>query len=181
MPTRTVKPYRVPLLLSLTLGVAIVAVNVEREIVNIMAVFAGSIIGTFTLDLDYIVHAFFIEPEKQESLVLRDYVQHKDIKGLLNYISYHESEFEEKTLNSALFQVVLGAATIFVITSTIGLIIKAFVLSTFLNSIYRFLKAFMHDKTDDWFWSLKIDTTPLNVYLFLLVLLATFAYTLYLF
>lgn len=181
MPTRTVKPYRVPLLLSLTLGITIVALNVEKEVINLGYIFLGVILGTFTLDLDYIIHAFFIEPEKQQSLVLKDYIQHRDFAGLLNYIVQHEKEFEEKTLNSALFQIVLGAATIFVITSTIGLFLKAFILSSFLNSIYRFFKAYLRNETEEWFWSIKVETSPTNIYIFLLILLATFGYSLYIF
>lgn len=176
-----IRIYKVPLLLTFTLFVALLAVSVEREVLNIVLIFLGALLGTFFLDFDYIAHAYFVEPEKPNSGLVKDYIKHKDYFGLLNFIHTHKFEFEERTLNSALFQIILGASAVFVMSSSISIFLKVFILSAFVNSIYRFLEEYVQGQVTKWFWSLKIDTKPMNIYIYLLALLVGVFYQIYIF
>jgi hypothetical protein len=173
--------YKVPLLLALTLFLALIAIKVEKNMLNIALMLLGSLFGTFLLDLDYVIHAYFVEPEKSSSNLIKDYVKHKDYLGLLVFGQTHKSDFEDLTLNSSLFQLVLGGAAIFVMTSDITIFLKVLVASAFLNSIYRFLEEYMKGNVQKWFWSFKIETKPMNIYLYVLVLLAGIIYDIYIF
>lgn len=181
MLKKTIKLYSTSLILSITLSIVLIALGVERQILTIIWIILGSLLGTFTLDLDYIIQALFIEPDHQYAGTIKEYLKHRDILGVLNFISYHKHEFHQRALNSALFQLVLGALTIFVVTSVTNPFLKGFVLSTFLNSIYRFVEEFLEDKSDNWFWSINIETKPLNIYIYLVAMLIALIYSIYLF
>jgi len=173
--------YKVPILLSLTFFVVLLALKVERDVIDIALMLAGSLAGTFLLDLDYIIHAYFVEPEKPSSALVRDYVKHKDVQGLLVFGQVHKFDFEDRTLNSALFQLILGGAAIFVMTSTITVFLKVLIASAFLNSIYRFIEEYIQGHVEKWFWSFKMEMKPLNIYLYLLILAAGVVYDIYIF
>ncbi len=173
--------YKVPLLLSLTLGIVLTALRVERGAFNIFLLFLGSFVGTFVLDLDYIIHAYFVEPASEFSKMVTAYVKDRDIRGVLSYIYFHKDEVQDKTLNSGLFQIVLAGATFFVLSSHINVGIKALVVSAFLNSIYRFLEAYMHGKADQWFWDLKVGTGKTSMYIYTFLVVVALLYALFLF
>ena len=181
MSLRFLRFYKTPLLLSITAAVVITALNVERNPIAILMIFAGSLLGTFVLDIDYILQAFFIEPVAPNSGLIKDYIRQKDLYGFAEFVQTHKDEIKNKTLHSALFQIILGAATIFVLSSSSGVFLKALILSAFLNSIYRFVEDYLHNEASDWFWSLKINTTPQNIYIFLLALVGTLFYCFYIF
>ena len=148
--------YKFPLLLAIFVSVAILALTVQKNPVQITLVVLGALIGSFFLDLDYIIHAYFLEPAGEFSKSVQGYVHHKDFKGLASYIYYHKNDLKEKTLNSAIFQLVLGGASILVVSSTASNFAKALVISAFVNSMYRLAEQHLEFKnSDDWFWAFK--------------------------
>lgn len=155
------------------------ALKMERDPLNIFLMLLGSFLGTFLLDFDYLIHAYFIEPEQPNSGLIKDYVKHKDVQGLLLFVQSHKFDFEDRTLNSALFQLVLGAASIFVMTANVTIFLKIFIAAAFVNSIYRFMEEYLQGKVENWFWSFKMEMKPLNVYLYLLLLIAASGYSIY--
>lgn len=153
--------YKFPLLLAVFVAVAILALTVQKNPMQIMLVVAGALVGSFFLDLDYIIHAYFLEPAGEFGKSVQGYLHHKDIKGLTSYIYYHKNDLKEKTLNSAIFQVVLGGASILVVSSTASNFAKALVISAFVNSMYRLAEQHLEYKnSEDWFWAFK--TKPDN-------------------
>lgn len=181
MLKKTIKLYGVSLILSVTLSIVLIALGVERQILTITGILFGSLLGTFVLDLDYIIQILFIEPDHQYAGVIKEYLKHKDILGTINFIAHHRHEFHQRALNSALFQIVFGALTLFVVTSVTNPFLKTLILSTFLNSIYRFVEEFLEDRPNNWFWSINMDTKPLNIYIYLIFLLIALVYSIYLF
>ena len=173
--------YRIALLLSVTLAIVLTALRVEKNVVKIIFIFTGSLLGTFVLDLDYIIHAYFVDPTSEFSTMIKGYVKHKDVHNLLAYAHLHKDNVPDKTLNSGLFQIVLAGATFFVLSSSINVGIKALVVSAFLNSIYRFWEVYMQGKVNQWFWSLKVGTNKGSIYGYTLILVVAFLYTLFLF
>lgn len=172
MLKRFIEIYKIPFLISITLFIVLLALTVERNVLNIMYIFIGAFLGTFLLDLDYLIHVYFVEPQHKNSGIIKDYIKHFDLIGYCVFVTTHKDEFMKKTFNSALFQTVLGLAAILIMASTTPLVVKILILSAFVNSIYRFMEAFFSERVSDWFWSFKIAITPRNMYTFLLILLA---------
>ena len=149
------KFYRIPLILSLSLGVVILSTNFKGTYFDIFLIFLGSIIGMFILDLDYFLQAYILEPEDNFSKLLRDYIKSKDIAGAFDYIIYHADEVENKTLNSAMFQFALIFFGIFIVRSDLSIFFKSLILTTQLNTIFRFFYFYFQGHGKDWFWILK--------------------------
>lgn len=171
--------YKISLLLSLTVFILILALRVERDPLNIIMAFVGSLVGAVLLDLDYFLHAYFLEPEKDFSKTLNGFVKHRNIGGALSYIHYHKDEIKDKTLNSMLFQVILGGLVLFVVPSNSTVLMKAVVLSTFVNSIYRMIEVYFEGDINEWFWALKTPPSRNGFYIYTAVLAAMLLLGLY--
>ena len=156
--------YKTPLLLSFTLGIILVAVSVQREPIQIAIIFLGAILGAILLDLDYFINAYFIDPASDFSRTIRGFLKHGDFVNALGFINYNKSQLKEKTLNSAMFQLVLAAAAYFVVTASLSLFLKALLLSTFVNSVYRMAEEYHNDPTlSEWLWILNTKLTKQGV------------------
>ena len=174
--------YRIPLVLSLTLAVILVSFTVETRLLQIVLITAGSILGAFILDLDYVLHAYFLEPEADFSRTLKTYIEHRDFKSAINFVITHKGDVTEKTLNSGLFQVVLIALLFFVIYSDVNVGLKAFLLAIYLNSIYKFVENYyIHKSFDDWFWFMQASPKKEVVALCVIALLSFFLYFIFYF
>lgn len=164
--------YKFPLLLAVFVSIAILALTVQKDPIQIALVILGAAAGSFFLDIDYIIHAYFLDPQSEFSKSVQGYGHHKDFSGLANYIYYHKNDLKEKTLNSAIFQLVLGGASILVVSSTAGNFAKALVISAFVNSMYRLAEQhFEYKNSDDWFWAFKTkpDKKGLVIYSAMLI------------
>ncbi|OGC38854.1 hypothetical protein A3K42_00455 [candidate division WWE3 bacterium RBG_13_37_7] len=136
----------------------------------------GSFLGTFVLDIDYLIYAYVLEPARDFSKTLKGFVQHADLSNALMYIEYHKNELGDKTLNSALFQIIFALFAIFVSASPASLFIKALVLSTCGNSIYRLWEAYLKGGINEWFWAFKSKPNKQGIILYSLILLGIFIY-----
>jgi hypothetical protein len=170
--------YKMQLLISITLFVTIVALAVLKEPLEIGLVFFGCILGTFILDLDYLIYAHFMEPHKNFSKTLLTFIKHKDFSNALNYISFNKTDVKDKTLHSALFQVILALFSIFVVSSNVTYLIKALVLSILCNSIYKLIEAHYANQVDDWFWAFKATPNKKSTLTYGTIIFSIFIYCL---
>lgn len=173
--------YKIPLLISLTLAIVLIGIKVEREVLGITLIVLGSLIGTFFLDLDYFIWAFFLEPASDFSKTLAAYTKHADFINIVNHIYYHKNELQEKTLNSVFFQIVLAAMSVVAVSTTHYNLVKALVLSIFANSIYRMLECYFEGRTNEWFWALKNKPGRSGVILYGIVLIVVLIFSVRLF
>ncbi len=178
---KTLKLYKVPLLVSLVISVVLIALKVEKQYFQISLIFLGSLLGTFFLDLDYFIYTYFLDPAADFSKTVAGFIKHRDLPNALSYIYYHKEDLHEKTLNSALFQLVLGGLMIFVTSSSTNLFVKALVLSTFANSLYRLAQNYYENKTAEWFWIFKNVPNKKSVVVYTVILFGIFLYCLTLF
>ena len=177
MPTKVLSIYKIQLLLSLTLSIVLIALRVEKNALNIAQIFLGAFAGTFLLDLDYFIHAYFLDPTADFSKTLVSYVKHMDIKSAFAFIHYHRHDIKEKTLNSALFQIAIGAGAIFAVSSNASLFVKSLVISAYINSIYRLAELYFEkNDTGEWFWTLKKNLTGSALFTYFVVLIGLFIY-----
>lgn len=158
------KYYRIPLILAISLSLVIITYkspilleNADTvSYLNILGIIIGAIIGIFILDLDYFIHAYILEPKSEISNLVKDYIKDRDIIGSFNYIILHSDRFENKTLNSLVFQVAMSIfSMIIAIDPGVPFLIKTIVISTLLNTIFRFYYFYLQGHGSDWFWILK--------------------------
>lgn len=170
---KTLELYKFSLLLAIFVATAILALTVQKNPLQIALVILGALVGAFFLDLDYIIHAYFLEPESDFGKSVTGFMHHKDFKGLANYIYYHKNDLKEKTLNSAIFQLVLGGASVLVVSSTASNFAKALVISAFVNSMYRLAEQhFEYKNTADWFWAFKKAPDKMGLAIYSTILVA---------
>ena len=173
MLKKTLELYKFSLLLAVFVATAILALTVQKNPLQIALVILGALVGAFFLDLDYIIHAYFLEPESDFGKNVQGFMHHKDFKGLANYIYYHKNDLKEKTLNSAIFQLVLGGASVLVVSSTASNFAKALVISAFVNSMYRLAEQHLEYKnTSDWFWAFKKAPDKMGLAIYSTMLIA---------
>jgi len=156
--------YRIPFILSLSMGVVILSTNFRGGTLDIILIFLGAFLGMFFLDLDYFLHSYILEPEDNFSKLLRDYIKSKDFIGALNYIIYHADEVENKTLNSAVFQFAIMFFAVFLVRSDLSVFFKSLILSTQLNTVFRFFYFYFQGHGKDWFWILKKEPSKAFIY-----------------
>lgn len=164
--------YKIPLLISSTLAVTILAQAVSRDAFEIFTIIFGCLLGTFVLDAEYILYAYMYDPESDFSKNVIGYIKSKDYKNLVTFINTHKSEIKDKSLNSVIFQVIIAAIGIFVAYSPISYFIKAFVLSISASTIYKLIEIYFEGDIDDWFWAVKNKPNKQGVFLFIIVLIA---------
>ena len=178
MIKKLVDLYKIPLLVSVTLSVVLIALRLERDTISLMFLVVGAVLGTFFLDLDYFIYAFLLEPNTDFSRTLASFVKNGDISNALSYIYYHKNDIAEKTLHSVFFQLVLAGAALLVVSSNSSYFIKAFVLSAFVNSIYRLVEHYLNGRVAAWFWMLKNKPRENSLRLYVCAFVLVFLYCL---
>ena len=173
--------YKVPLLISAVLTVILLALNITRDPLQIAGVVLGALVGTFVLDTEYLIQAYILEPGHDFSKTLTSFIKHGDYKRAIEYINYNKDVIQEKTLNSALFQIAIALLSIFVVTSSKVTFAKALVMVVFAQTLYKFSEYYFNDKLDEWFWALKEKPTRSKATIYVGVLIAIFIYCLYLY
>jgi len=162
--------YKLPLLISITLTITILALSVVRQTLGIVEVVVGCLLGTFVLDSEYLMYAYILEPKSEFAKTIFGYIKYKDFKSLIEFINEHKDEVKDKALNSALFQAIIVPMAIFVVYASTSLFIKAFVLSIMANSIYKLIESYFEGKSQDWFWAIKSKPKKEGVILYIIVL-----------
>lgn len=173
--------YKIPLLISLTLVIAMLALGGIRKPLDIAEIAVAGFLGMFVLDMEYFLNAYFLEPNSDFSKTLVSFVKHSDWNNAFKYIYYHKDETQQNSLNSALFQMVLAFMSLFVLYTTAAFFAKAIILVVFAQSIYVLFEYYFKDRTDDWFWALNTKPTKKGVQMYIFVLLLILSYCLYVF
>lgn len=170
--------YKISLLISIAVIVAIIAFKVVRDPYQIAFIILGSLLGTFVLDMEYVLYAFFFEPEKDFSKTLAGFLKHGDLFNAAGYIQYHKHELKDQSLNSAIFQIAIAITSIFISYTNTNFFVKSLVLSIFANSIYKLIESYFENTLADWFWTLKTKPTKQAVIIYTASLICIFIFCL---
>jgi hypothetical protein len=173
--------YKLPLLISATLTITLLALGVIRKPIPMIEIVLGCLLGTFVLDLEYVMYAYILEPNAEFSKSVIGYIKCKDYGGLIGFINTHKSEVIDRALNSALFQAVLVPIAIFAVYASNSLVIKALILSTFANSIYKLIESLFEENYAEWFWAMKVKPSKSGATGFTVLLVLVLVYCLYVF
>ncbi|HBY10177.1 TPA: hypothetical protein DEP93_02735 [candidate division WWE3 bacterium] len=155
MDKKSVLSLQTQFIISAVVAVVFLAAVVESSVVNIVFIVLASFLGTFVLDLEYPLYAYFFEPEKGFSRNFKNYIKDKDYRGALKYVFYNKGDVVDKSLNSALFQIIFAVLTVLVAYTSSSRIVTALIFSIFANSIFKMWEHYFNGQTDEWFWALK--------------------------
>lgn len=181
MVSNLFKYYRIPIILSISLAVVLISQVFKGSQINLVWLILGSLLGTFFLDLDYFLHSYVLEPDDQFSHMLKDFIKHKDYAGAFNYILFHSDEIENKTLNSALFQISLIFFMFFIVRSDVSIFFKSLIISIQLNSVFRYLYFYFQGHGEDWFWIIQGKPNKIFIVVYNIVIISSIGLAIYLF
>lgn len=167
MNKTVVSYFKFPLLISAVLAIVLFAVTSIRLPIQATQILLGAFFGTFILDLEYVLYAYAMEPQKEFSKTLVGFIKHRDFTNVINHIKYHKDDVDDKSLNSGLFQIVIAILSVFVVTATNSLFAKAFVLSVLTSSMYKLTEVYYENKLDEWFWAFKTKPSKSGARVFL--------------
>src|SRR3989304_4124190 len=68
------RQYKTQLFISIILSIVLIALKVTTQPVQIGLIVLGTLLGTFILDLDYFIHAYFLEPTSDFSKTLTGFM-----------------------------------------------------------------------------------------------------------
>lgn len=166
--------YKIPILISLVIALAVVVISRETYWLTAILTFAGAFIGMFLVELEYVLHAYIVDPSSDLSNMVKEKVKNKDLKGYIEFIHSQEYNYPDATLHSAFFQILIAIFTLYtVIVSTSGFAI-GLTLSLSANLMYSQLVEYQHTKSlKRWFWIYKgeLNNTFYSAYFIVIVLL----------
>lgn len=162
-------------LISLVVAVAFLAATVERDLIQGVFILIASITGTIVMDLEYFLYAYVFEPGKGFSKNLRQYITDKDYRGALKYVYYNKNEVVDKSINSALFQIIFGVLTLLVAFTSTTSVLTAFIFSIFANSIYKMWEHYFSGQSNEWFWAFKTKPKERGVVVYSILMIGLLA------
>jgi hypothetical protein len=168
--------YKLPLLISLVLAMALMAMKTARYPIDIAAIIGGSFLGLLVLDLEYVIYVYVLEPDSDFAKTFLGFIKHRDFFNALSYINYNKDEIKDKSLNSAIFQMVMAPLCILIIYASDTVFVKAIALSIFANSIYRLAECYFAGRTDEWFWVFKTKPDRSKVVMYMLGMVVVLAF-----
>jgi len=135
----------------------------QLTIWGILALFAGSIAGTFLIDIDHFIYCFITKPDKPCSQKARAFYNQKNYHQAINTVIASHKEHHQLTFHSAVFIPIWAVFTLFIITSTTSLFAQSLVLASYLHLLKDIWEEELTvpDNLNNWlFWQVK---TPVNL------------------
>lgn len=93
----------------------------------------GAVLGTYLLDLDHLVYAFWHRKEAVGSKEIREMVLKKDWKGALRVLEGCHQTHTQLLFHQAIFQVIFLGFSLFIATSTASFLAKGLVMAMNLH------------------------------------------------
>lgn len=149
--------YKIPLLISFTTAVVLIALTTERMPINIALMFLISILSIIIVDLDYFFHSYLFDQDQDFAKNFKAYIKDKDFIGAITYANINEDIIKEKTIHSALFQSLFALFTTFIAFSDSSIIYKTAAISIYANLIYKYIEYSYTKNIRNWFWAFKIE------------------------
>lgn len=166
--------YKIPLLISLVISLALIAFRAESYWLNAIYIFLGGIVGFIFLDMEYLIYAYVIDPMTDIAAEIKSYLAQKNIKEFLRFINENEHTFGEVSIRSMLFQVTLCVFTLYVVTTNSWVFVQSMCLSMLASLIYYQIIEFQRTRTlERWFWiySGKLSEGFYKAYVFVMFLI----------
>lgn len=169
--------YKIPMLFSIVVALAILILPGNVTPVNAVLALVGAIIGFLLIDLEYVVHAYVVDPSSDVSMRIREFIHMRNFSGLIDFYNREEYTFGELSVRSAMFQIILAVMALMTITNQSWILARALALSMSINLLYFQFQEFVRTGTlQRWFWVFNGEL-HVNFYkLYMLAILFVFLY-----
>jgi hypothetical protein len=148
-----VERYKIPFLLAIVVALAVVVIPGYVSYIGAGLAIAGAIVGFLLVDLEYLIHAYLIDPSSEVSMKIKDFVAHRNFVGLIDYYNREEYTFGELSIRSAIFQVILTALALMTITNNSWIFARTMVLTMSATLLYFQVSEYIKTHTlQRWFW-----------------------------
>jgi hypothetical protein len=169
--------YKIPLLISLVIALAVIALRGETHWFNAVLAFLGGVMGIFVLDLEYIVQSYLVDMESEHSKEIKSSIQNKNPIAFVHYINSNEYKFGELSIRSALFQFVLMIISFYTVITGVWIFGQALILTVAANLIYTQIIELSQTKTlQRWFWIYDGTVTYKMASIYIVFILVLFVF-----
>jgi len=138
---------------------------------GILALFAGTILGTFIIDIDHFIYCFVTRPDEPCSIIAKSQFAKKDFKGAFETVVQSHNQHHQLSFHSAVFIPIWAIFCLFIITSTPSFFAQSLVLAAYLH-LLKDIWAEKNTKPENlknWlFWQVKtpISLKTQNLYIY---------------
>lgn len=134
-----------------------------RQGLGIFGWWIGGIFGFFLIDIDHLLDVFFLHPDKDENIKVKQALQKRNWAQVWQLLISTAPQRTHLILHSIIFESIIAVLAIYVATSSGGLFPKAVVLSFWLRILSEQVREYMDTgKMNSWFWQIK-DPVPSNL------------------
>jgi hypothetical protein len=137
---------------------------------NYVFLFFGFLWGSFFLDIDHLIHWFYLEPNLDESHLAKTAWKRGDFKSLLKLLESTHMHHTNLIFHHYFFQIIITLISIFVFTSSSNIFAKAFLLAINIHLLTDEIKDFYHNPDHLKLWlfareNKQLPTESLKYYL----------------
>ena len=177
MSNPIVERYKIPFLLSIVVSLAIIILPGTVNYQTVILAFAGSFLGILLIDLEYVVHAYLVDPSSEVSVRIKEYLSARDYAGLIDFYNREEYSFGELSIRSILFQGILAMLALMTITNQSWIFARGMVLSMSISLLYFQFQEYLRTSTlQRWFWVYRGSLYPAIYKAYMTVIFLIFIY-----
>lgn len=130
---------------------------------DIITLFAGTLIGTFLIDVDHFIFCFITKPNQPCSQKARAFLNEKKYSQAISTVISSHKNHHQLSFHNAVFIPIWAIFTLFVITSTTSLFAQSLCLASYLHLLKDIWQEQLTipQNLNHWlFWQVK---TPVNL------------------
>lgn len=146
---------------------------------NYVFLFFGFLWGSFFLDIDHLIHWFYLEPNLDESHLAKTAWKKGDFKSLLKLLEATHMHHTNLIFHHYFFQIIITLISIFVFTSSSNIFAKAFLLAINIHLLTDEIKDFYRNPDHLKLWLFarekkQLPTESLKYYLLTFLVINSF-------
>ncbi len=172
--------YKIPILISLATGLVYLALSSDSSPITAILGFVGALLAVLVLDAEYILTAYFIDPQHEKATYIKDMLRGKHFITLADYLTKNEYSFGELSIRSVLFQIVLAVFNLYLVVTNSFSLVTCLCLALMGNILYAQLIELQETGTlERWFWVYDGALTKRVYYTYLSVMALSLALAFY--
>jgi len=130
------KIYRIYFLISVVVSFLLIILNLNKDTFFYIQVLIGAFLTPFVYELDYILYAYFLDPDAKVSKFFKEGFKQKKYLQSLNYAHQHNLDFSGTVLRSILMVLAVYGLAFLILFSNAQPIAISMTLTFLLTTLY---------------------------------------------
>lgn len=172
--------YKIPFLFSIVVALAVLILPGNVTVINAALALTGAIVGFLLIDLEYVVHAYLVDPSSDVSMRIREFIHMRNFTGLIDFYNREEYSFGELSIRSAMFQIILAVLALMTITNQSWILARGVALTMSITLLYFQFQEFVRTGTlQRWFWVFngELHTNFYKIYMVAILFVFLYPFT----